>query len=533
MTKFTLTVIDTSGIQRYIFGSNSLRHNIGASALVNSATHDWAFEELVAMEKTNVNRSGFIPEYDKVGIDTHDLNSELVYAGGGNAIIIFKDIEPAKEFTRRLTRRTLLDAPGLQLIVKHLEFDWNNDKLVKIVKSAMGAVNKKKLNHIHSAPLLGLGVTAECQFTGLPAVDKHYESKKDAEEVYISSEVKCKFDYFPVADKRLNKLVESVKPPNYEFVYNFDDFGTRHESSYIAVVHTDGNGMGKRFQNFDKENNREYIIKVRALSKSVEETSNNALCRTVERLIESIKSNKIEDKIEISGKLPFRPIVFGGDDVTFVCDGRLGLTLAEFYLRTLTSKNLSDKELLYARAGVAVVKSHYPFSRAVVLAEELTKSAKKYINERQKSPFNEKYLSAIDWHLASGGIMGELKDIRDRQYTVNADNLLYMRPLRLVSSDKDWHSWETFKKTIEEFRGNDWAGRHNKIMSLREALRNGPEAVKQFITMYDPHRLPEIPGNEGASSSTGWIGKCCTCYDAIEALDFFVPLKEENDNVLA
>jgi hypothetical protein len=320
-------------------------------------------------------------------------------------------------------------------------------------------------------------------------------------------------------------LVESVKPPNYEFVYDFGDFGTKHESSYIAVVHTDGNGMGKRFQNFDKENNRDYILKVRDLSRSIEKTSNNALSRTVERLIESIEDNKIDAKIEISGKLPFRPIVFGGDDVTFVCDGRLGLTLAEFYLRTLTSEKLSDKEPLYARAGVAVVKSHYPFSRAVALAEELTKSAKKYIIERQKSPFNEKYLSAIDWHFASGGIVGELKDIRDRQYTVNSDNLLYMRPLRLVSTGKDWHSWEIFNKTIEEFRGNDWAGRYNKIMSLREALRNGPEAVQQFTTMYDPHHLPKIPGNEDVSSSTGWIGKCCTCYDAIEALDFFVPLK--------
>ncbi len=188
MTKFTLTIIDTSGIQRYIFGSNSLKHNIGASALVHSATHDWVFEELVALGKTNVSKSGIID--DKLAIDKHHLNSELVYAGGGNAIIIFKDIEPAKEITKRLTRRTLLDAPGLQLIVRHLEFDWNNDKLVKKVKHAMGAVNEKKLNHVHSAPLLGLGVTAECQFTGRRAVDKHHESKKETEEVYISSEVR-------------------------------------------------------------------------------------------------------------------------------------------------------------------------------------------------------------------------------------------------------------------------------------------------------------------------------------------------------
>src|SRR5260370_22422013 len=31
--------------------------------------------------------------------------------------------------------------------------------------------------------------------------------------------------------------------------------------------------------------------------------------------------------------IPFRPIVFGGDDVTFVCDCRLGLSLATAYFR--------------------------------------------------------------------------------------------------------------------------------------------------------------------------------------------------------
>ena len=34
MAKYTLTVLDTSQIQRYVFSSNRLKENIGASELV-------------------------------------------------------------------------------------------------------------------------------------------------------------------------------------------------------------------------------------------------------------------------------------------------------------------------------------------------------------------------------------------------------------------------------------------------------------------------------------------------------------------
>jgi len=61
------------------------------------------------------------------------------------------------------------------------------------------------------------------------------------------------------------------------------------------------------------------------------------------------------------------------------------LTLAEYYLKQLTGQPLSDLKPMYACAGIAVVKSHYPISRAVELAEELAASAKKYIQDRQKN----------------------------------------------------------------------------------------------------------------------------------------------------
>ena len=46
-----------------------------------------------------------------------------------------------------------------------------------------------------------------------------------------------------------------------EIPKDFDDLGrTRDEASYIAVVHTDGNGMGERIkQNRQGNDNREYF----------------------------------------------------------------------------------------------------------------------------------------------------------------------------------------------------------------------------------------------------------------------------------
>lgn len=541
MKNYIVTVIDTAEIQKYIFGSNSLQHNIGASGLVHCATHDWVFEGLLDLGETNIDPidSKFSIVRKKV-IENGNLNSELVYAGGGNAIIVFRTIDLARKFTQNLTFKVLLEAPGLQLIISHSDFDWDNDSLPKKIDDTKREVDRKKLNHEHSRPLLGLGVTADCQYTGLPANDICLQSKRDEKKklVYISNEVGKKWDFFPYSNERLHGLIPQVKQENLDFIYDFNEFGTKHESSYIAVIHTDGNGMGNRIKKIANNHieaienrNRNYINAIRAFSKSIEDAAEKALQTTINQILMSRdeKNGKIGGEIEIKDqRLPFRPIVFGGDDVTFVCDGRMGLSLAHFYLNQLTSTKLSDNDFLYARAGVVVVKSHHPFSRAVALADELAESAKKYIKEQKKTS-GEENLSSIDWHFASSGPIGKLSDIRQREYTVkfdnNIDGKLNMRPLLFVPPDKDWHSWETFTAIMNEFNKKKWTEKHNKLIGLREPLRSGPEVVQQYLQINKLPDLYSIPGDP-SSAKTGWIANdCCTCFDAIEALDFFVTLE--------
>ncbi|MDA8333972.1 MAG: hypothetical protein M0Z41_03105 [Peptococcaceae bacterium] len=538
MAKCTVTVVDTASIQEYIFASNNLKQNVGASELVRLATSDWVFEILSGMGGTNMLRvqsaiglCGWRFQED-LAIENEEsaLVSEVVYASAGNAVIIFRTRDDALGFARRLTRRVLLSAPGLQLVVAHEDFDWCSDALAVKIGEVTGRLTEKKSDRKLSMPLLGLGVTADCQFTGLPAVGR------DDDVGRYSAQVRAKKESAESGNSRLRQL---LRLDGYDITDVFDELGrTRGESSYIAVVHTDGNGIGNRIMALREKycrscDNRSYIKVMRAFASSLEDAARKSLQELCARLVDSIvvKNGKksIDGLVELHGNyiLPFRPIVFGGDDTTFVCDGRLGLALAACYLTSLAGKDLADGKRLWARAGIAVVKSHYPFAQAYILAEELTASTKKSLQEWEESGFKNEGIAAMDWHFASSGLIRNLAAVRNEDYTVQ-NGRLTMRPVRLGQpTAADWRAWDQFKSTWRCIK-EDWAGRRNKVKELQEVLRKGPKAVQYFRQAYGLPRLPTVP-SDPESGQTGWSGRRCCCFDAIEAMDFFVPMKEADD----
>jgi len=497
MSEKTLLMVEASGIQDYIFGSNKLALNIGASELVRRATEDWV-EALTTPE-------------------------QRVYVGGGNAMLLFDTESEAVAVARQLTRLALEEAPGLQLLVARQNFQ--EGQLRKTHQELRERLAQRKLDRHPSTPLLGLGVTAACVYTGAPAVDV-----QDGQ--LISAEVQAKLRATEDGKAHLREQLRQITD-DYEFVYDFNDFGTKGESSYLAVIHTDGNRMGERIQGLVGVTDEAYAEALGAFSDSVRKAADIALNSTVNLLLQNIVEDQDDNgKVikTIAGRvpcpekggvihLPFRPIVFGGDDVTFVCEGRLGLALAAHYLRVFSAKLLADKQLAHARAGIAVVKSHYPFSRAYELAEDLAASAKVYIKEA-KTP-----CTALDWHFAVGGLVLPLKEVREREYKVPAGNLL-LRPLSLTPIANNERSWETFTGILTAFHQDPWAGRRNKLKTLREALREGPQAVERFLAVYgDRQELPEIKALPSMAKQ-GWQGQRCGYFDAIEALDFFIPLED-------
>jgi hypothetical protein len=282
----------------------------------------------------------------------------------------------------------------------------------------------------------------------------------------------------------------------------------------------------------------------------VQEASKQALKAVLDRLKRAIDesggtsivhpNDDMSIEIELAkGKdnryyIPFRPIVFGGDDVTFVCDGRLGLSLATAYLRAFEQQTAraglgKDGDGLTACAGVAIVKSHYPFARAYALAEELTRSAKSYRTKEEIAG------SCLDWHFALSGLGGSIKEIRDREYKVGENDWLTLRPVTLATTSKHPEcAWPVVLEGIKAFQKEEWAGRRNKIKALRDALREGIAAVKHFRTTFiKGDELPKVLPGMGGWPSTGWHGQYCGYFDAIELVDWFVPLEGEADGTPA
>lgn len=564
MTERILTLLEVTGIQSYIFGSNQLAQNIGASELVARATTREIVDTIKAMgQQTNAywetHNEAYGPGIQYKDRPFKDIFAEVVYAGGGNAMLLFHNLKDAVDFTKAITRNLLKDAPGLKLVAAHKAYDHNSNILAEVHHALRGELAHRKRDHAISAPLLGQSVTAECTYTGLPAIgfdDEKATVGQDAFEkvqefpgVYqhrpISAEVAAKIKAERKGKKRLDQVLPQVKNKmGLDFIYDFSELGDPDESSYIAVVHADGNQMGKRFEAIRSKHNTAdkndaYIAALRQFSLAVRRRAKRALSKTVDYLyggsdtgekdgrfkgIVSTPTNRQDKPV-----LPFRPIVFGGDDITFVCDGRLGLDLAAYYLNQFCEEGHEGEALeggkVYARAGVAVVKTHYPFSRAYDLAEALAAQAKKAIVDLKVT--GQQSATVMDWHFATTGMMYEIKEIRKREYRSNNGRSMLMRPVTLEeNAAATWRTWKNFSKIANNFQNHkDWKGMRNKVLALRDALRHGETAVQLFIATHDQVKnLPSINGMKDMEIQ-GWQGGECGYFDAIEAIDFFVSLK--------
>lgn len=543
MTKGQLTFVDTVGVQDYIFRTNDLKQIVGASFLVEAVTHNWLVEALpIKNNIRDINDSH--QQFNDKTIEDDGLEAEVFLAGGGNATIAFASTQLAWDFAYRLTQRVLENASGLFIAVAHIPFDirkdtlgGNDGALAKLARETDYA----KMNLPRALPQLGVGVTLQCDFTHLPAV-------KMLEGQPVSAEVAAKLEASGFANQRLQKLLESIPAnewekaglsPKRDFPRQLDELGsTEGEKSVLAVIHTDGNGMGKRFRDIsdryaDAAQNRQLLNEQRALSFSIQSRAETALIQTMRYLVSKIAPNEegtphLYDQIPLkTRKLPLRPILYGGDDVTFLADGRIGLYLAEQYLRAVSEKPLHDGKKLYSRAGIAIVKAHYPFARAYHLSEQLTDSCKHLIEElkselEQKGNWNTATdgINAIDWQIAMGGQVRTLQEIRSTEYHINQGKLT-MRPVSVETitnapANYQWRSWDCFLDILVGF--NSWQDSRNKLKALRAVLVQNEDAVKNFLTLNDLE-LPAVHGLPASTRKTGWHDHTCVYFDAVEMID--------------
>lgn len=549
MTKGMLTFVDTVGVQDYIFRTNALKQIVGASFLVECVTHEWLVDALPPDRHNVLDLNDPAKPFDGRHLESNpDLLAEVFLVGGGNALIAFRTADYAKAFTYAVTRRVIVEAHGLSITVASIPFDIQQDVLGGTggaLDLLAQAVERSKMCLPRRQGPLGLGVTLQCDFTHAPAVQV-------VEGQPISAEVAAKLAASVQANQRLQGLLDRIPDPEWSragiqklFPHQLDELGsTQGEKSVLAVIHADGNGMGARFRQISDQytsvsDNRKLLNEQQSLSLSIQKQAEQALVETIRFLVSKIDppepnrpSPLLFNQIDLpAALLPLRPILYGGDDVTFLCDGRIGLWLAEKYLTEISAQPLADGKKLYSRAGVAIVKAHYPFARAYRLTEELVGAAKGLIHELRTDleaqgcwDANQDGINALDWQTAISGQVRQLDDIRGFEYNVRQGDLT-MRPVYLgqlpgnghAQTKHHWRSWATLSAIMRDFH-HEWAESHNKIKALPAVLAEGEDAVKNFVVLNDLP-LPDVPGLPKAVRRSGWHQNRCVYFDAVELQD--------------
>lgn len=486
----TAVLIDTASIQQYIFSSNKLKTNIGASYIVKSIYDKQHLTNLLhALGAGNDNWDNTTENIQIIA--NNSIQWEIGYIGGGNALIFFKDTGLANRFVKEYTKQLLIKYPGLNTafgIKENFDINKFNDNIKELHKSLQQNKNK----YFPRTTLEKFGFTLECR-----------ESNESAElwdntmDEYISSVLKAKLDAEEHATDELNIKYKAILN-GLEFPKNFEHISPEQEQSYIAVVHIDGNSMGKRFEICQN------LTEIRELSKSVANATENAFKNTLQILVEKIVKNddllkkqgiKLKDKY-----VPFRPIIIGGDDITFVCHGKLGIFLAKTFIKEFTMQNVSDGNPLSACGGIAIVKTKFPFFKAYQLAEELTKSAK----DKSREKVNSSY---IDFHISSGGFSGTWDDIKENYYEAVEGNA-HFGPYR-IDIDNDEKSLKNLEVIIEKLSTKP----KNKVLKLREVILRSIDEIDMFIK----------ENEEFSEIKQIWENQETIYFDVIESTDFYHP----------
>ncbi len=520
-----IAVFGTASLQRYIFQSNRLKENIGASYLVKY----WLDEGLIkALQQTghNVDRTAWDsyqkdPRTSVLRKPEEGADFEVIYIGGGNAALLCKNQEIAKGAIKAWSRKLLENAPGLRVAVGYSDV---KNSLAKAYRDALDDLTSCEEALPFGDTLYGLPVVRSCTTTGLPASVNSQEG-----DGWISHSAASKRNQVGTEDNpghAQNAIFEqfgSVLKKGQHFAIELDKLGGSTGESHIAVVHADGNEMGKHLIDVvDRAgDNVDFLHHIRAFSASVAHLSRNVLKETLQYLQKALP--RLEDDLSWEDEkiFPLRPIVYGGDDLTFVCDGRLGLDLAAFYLKEFskgTIKVCGEDKSVDACAGVAIVPTKFPFARAYHFAEELCGEAKSH---RRKA--SDPTGSWLDFQIIQEGITRSISELRAAQYYSLEGQKLHQHPYQVPEK------WDDFVAILKEFQSPKWP--RSRAKGLLQALTQGPTATQRFVkgTQWRDLKLPS-----SSVSDTGWTGgdvsdRTTPYFDPLEALDFYLEAKPPTD----
>jgi hypothetical protein len=479
MTKY-LYGASIQGIQSFIFQTNKLKEIVGGSELVEEICTDLFYSF----------------------INSNENDENIIVSAAGN-IKYIADQKTCQKLVRDFPKKILEVAPGVTVSQAVIKID-ENLPLSDLINSLEEKLKTERNKPIIPLEIGFMGLERARRTGGVAVANK---TKKGKTVAFCESTLKKDKAVDRKSDssnksshtKLFRKISGLTEKPN-EITLEIEEICKGHSNSWIAVVHADGNGlgnilrvMGEKLKDADFNQSKAAFRKFSlALENATEAAAQAAFWKVFSR----------EDAFTSEGSYPIRPIICGGDDLTFIIRADLALEFTEIFLREFESKTKDEFKILEsygitdfskgitACAGIAYIKESYPLHYALNLSESLCKDAKKLVKEKHPKRSNGIPESALAFYKVQESFTDKLSILQERTLRVNHDGKLldyYFGPYLLGDIAKLNEKLKTLKEAADVQDGSKAIGKLRRIVS---------DSYKDFsVASFNLHRMKDINEN--------------------------------------
>jgi len=367
------------GIQEFIFKTNDLQEIIGGSELVNYVGSA-LFEEFLGSRFNE---------------------SSCVQRAAGNIKYVFDKYDECAEVVKNYLKLVQAKAPGITFSQAVVEYD--GERFADAVEELERKLRIQRNKPAKSLTMGLLGIQRSRR-TGLPAVEQDGDNYYDEATV-----LKKKAGNERSTLNRLSKAAFGAEIPKYSYATKDNDLCAYN--GWFAIIHADGNGLGKIVQEIGTD---------RKVFSDFSKGLDNATQQAAQQAFIEIAG---QFNLSSNGKVGIRPIIVGGDDFTVMCSAEYALPYMKSYLKHFeeeTEKLLSSLQIkkftkLTACAGIAFMHEHMPFYYGYNMAEMLCDAAKKDAKTPERTPEDGIAPSCLLFHMVQDDFVTSYDDIIRRE----------------------------------------------------------------------------------------------------------------------
>ena len=506
MTKASLLKIDISlkRVQTFIFEVPRLKAMLGANALVGQTMRhdlsklaiDCGSEPLDGASAPAADTTDPLQPNDQFDRDDPQAlyGKGILTRDGGHFTALFADDAGAENFKSAAEALLSKNLPGV---------------LFDIDARPLGSGNLEEVGRkaeALEAHLLELPVLQICQETGQEVASEQSDKGLwTARSVWHRTVASEKFRKGKTRDI-IGLMQHQLGLTQASGWQAPEDLENLCAGQYLALIHADGNGVGKRYKDWArKAPDGIGAIEREAHGEAFYHSMRVAVRKAVVQALEKIFANRKDVR-------PYEVLMLGGDDLLIACRADKALPFALAYAGALKEIGLVDETPLDVGIGVAIAKASYPLHRLHALAEALAASAKRLHRAKPSRG------SVIDWQVVTNSWFDDVAQARRaadcRRYTVDGKEesvVLSRRPYPVLNDDGLEGLLGAVKDLDEkqdQAEGEEGAAR-SPLRALRAAFESGRRSGQMAFDRLDPKVRQILAGGNGDSPWTQLAGDHC------------------------